>query len=165
MCICRTGVTSFPTSMPPTMGLFDSKPLNTTPLNNTLRKNPLLFGASFVVIMVVSSYALVPFTQTKYELQDRRISKVRSKPVSYHDVDLTRDIQVSKEQELGLENRRRKFDIREEYFVKPSTSFPPRSLRFTSRLPLETQREGCRRLGAQAHRTPIWNSRVGCTTA
>jgi len=62
------------------MGVFDSKPLNAAPLNNTLRKNPLLFGASFVMIMVVASYALVPFVQTKYELQDRRISKVRLKP-------------------------------------------------------------------------------------
>jgi len=80
------------------MGAFDTKPLNTTPLNNTLRRNPLLFGVPFVMIMVVASYALVPFAQTKYELQDRKISK------------------VSKEQELGLENRKRKFDIREEYF-------------------------------------------------
>jgi len=80
------------------MGAFDSKSLNTVPLNNTLRRNPLLFGVPFVIIMVVASYALVPFAQTKYELQDRKISK------------------VSKEQELGLENRKRKFDIREEYF-------------------------------------------------
>jgi len=62
------------------MGAFDSKPLNTTPLNNKLRRNPLLFGVPFVLIMVVASYALVPFAQTKYELQDRRISKVRLKP-------------------------------------------------------------------------------------
>jgi hypothetical protein len=66
------------------MGVFDSRPLSTTPLNNTLRKNPLLFGASFVMIMVVASYALVPFAQTEYELQDRRISKVCLKPVFYH---------------------------------------------------------------------------------
>ena len=59
------------------MVLFDSKPLNTTPLNGRLRKSPLLFGVPFVVIMVVSSYALVPFMQTKYELQDRKVSKVR----------------------------------------------------------------------------------------
>ena len=59
------------------MGVFDSKPLNTTPLNGTLRRNPLLFGVPFVMIMVIASYALVPFAQTKYELQDRRVSKVR----------------------------------------------------------------------------------------
>jgi len=80
------------------MGVFDSKPLNATSLNNRLRKSPLLFGVPFVMIMVVASYALVPFTQTKYELQDRKVSK------------------VTKEQELGLENRKRKFDIRQEYF-------------------------------------------------
>ena len=61
----------------PVMGVFDSKPLNSTPLNSRLRNNPLLFGVPFVIIMVVASYALVPFTQTKYELQDRKISKVR----------------------------------------------------------------------------------------
>jgi cytochrome c oxidase assembly protein subunit 16 len=59
------------------MAAFDSRPLNSTPLNNKLRKNPLLFGVPFVIIMVVASYALVPFAQTKYELQDRKISKVR----------------------------------------------------------------------------------------
>ena len=107
------------------MGAFDSKPLNTTPLNNTLRRNPLLFGVPFVMIMVVASYALVPFAQTKYELQDRKISNVRRKPVFCHlNVDFTRNLQVSKEQELGLENRKRKFDIREEYFASllPYTS-------------------------------------------
>lgn len=62
------------------MGVFDSKPLNTAPLNTTLRRNPLLFGASFVMIMVVASYALVPFAQTKYELQDRRNSNVCPDP-------------------------------------------------------------------------------------
>ncbi|KAF9792163.1 cytochrome c oxidase assembly protein COX16-domain-containing protein [Thelephora terrestris] len=81
------------------MGVFDSRPLNSTPLNNRLRKSPLLFGVPFVMIMVVASYALVPFAQTKYELQDRRV------------------LNVTKEQELGLENRKRKFDIREEYFA------------------------------------------------
>jgi len=75
------------------MGVFDSKPLNTTPLNNTLRRNPVLFGASFVMIMVVASYALVPFTQTKYELQDRRNSKVRLNPIFCHPtVDFTRNL-------------------------------------------------------------------------
>ena len=59
------------------MGAFDPKPLGSTPFNNTLRKSPLLFGVPFVMIMVVASYALVPFVQTKYELQDRKISNVR----------------------------------------------------------------------------------------
>jgi cytochrome c oxidase assembly protein subunit 16 len=72
------------------MGVFDSKPLNAPPLNNTLRRNPLLFGVPFVVIMVVASYALVPFAQTKYELQDRRISKVRPEFI-WQSVNFTRD--------------------------------------------------------------------------
>jgi cytochrome c oxidase assembly protein subunit 16 len=103
----------------PVMGVFDSKPLNTTSLNGKMRRSPLLFGVPFVLIMVVASYALVPFTQTKYELQDRRISKVRPKPsVSTTQMpNPTRNFEVTKEQELGLENRKRKFDIREEYFA------------------------------------------------
>lgn len=105
------------------MGVFDSKPLNATHIHGRLRKSPLLFGLPFVMIMVVASYALVPFVQTKYELHDRKVSKVRlfilqKKPrVRTH-----RGIfQVTKEQELGLENRKRKFDIREEYFASLST--------------------------------------------
>ena len=128
------------------MGVFDSKPLNTTLLNNRLRKNPLLFGVPFMMIMVVASYALVPFAQTKYELQDRRISKVRlnlsvlpPKMMS----NLARHFQVSREQELGLENRRRKFDIREEYFA--SVSFPIPSSR-SLRLTFPASRNSARRL-------------------
>jgi len=106
------------------MGVLDSKPLNATPLNNTLRRNPLLFGASFVMIMVVASYAFVPFAQTKYELQDRRNSKVRLDPSLLSPQCRSHPkFQVSKEQELGLENRKRKFDIRQEYFA----SLIPRS--------------------------------------
>lgn len=71
------GITFTCLSMPTlAMGVFDSKPLNVTPLNNKLRKSPLLFGVPFVMIMVVASFALVPFLQTKYELQDRKVSKV-----------------------------------------------------------------------------------------
>ena len=54
-----------------------------------------------------------------------------------------RDFQVSKEQELGLENRKRKFDIREEYFA----SLLPR--RFAPISPiylLSTSRNSARRL-------------------
>jgi len=150
------------------MGAFDSKPLSTTPLNNTLRRKPLLFGVPFVMIMVVASYALVPFAQTKYELQDRRVSKVCFKPVFYPQKmsNFTRNFQVSKEQELGLENRKRKFDIREEYFASVSFHIPsPRFLRLTSCPFLETQREGCRRLGAQTYRTSSRYTRMGRTTA
>lgn len=102
------------------MGVFDSRPLNAASFNNRLRKSPLLFGAPFLMIMVVASYALVPFVQTKYDLQDRRVSKVRLLLPQKLRVRTRRGFQVTKEQELGLENRRRKFDIREEYFASVS---------------------------------------------
>jgi cytochrome c oxidase assembly protein subunit 16 len=131
------------------MGVFDAKPLNTTSLNNRLRKNPLLFGAPFLMIMVVASYALVPFAQTKYELQDRKVSNVSLLPPPNPRVPTQRvTFQVTREQELGLENRKRKFDIREEYFasVSSSASILPIYL-----LSTETQRTSRRRLGAQTH--------------
>ncbi|CAA7271079.1 unnamed protein product [Cyclocybe aegerita] len=48
--------------------------------------------------MVASSYGLSMFTQTRYDLHDRKVKT------------------VSKEQELNLKANRKKFDIREEYF-------------------------------------------------
>ncbi|KAI0934894.1 hypothetical protein AcV5_006588 [Taiwanofungus camphoratus] len=83
-----------------TMPTFPSHPLNTSPIHRTLRKYPLLFGVPFVVIIVGASFGLQSFTQTRYDLQDQKVS------------------QVNKEQELGLAKSRKKFDIREEYFVR-----------------------------------------------
>ncbi|KAI0929287.1 hypothetical protein AcW1_006269 [Taiwanofungus camphoratus] len=80
------------------MPTFPSHPLNTSPIHRTLRKYPLLFGVPFVVIIVGASFGLQSFTQTRYDLQDQKVS------------------QVNKEQELGLAKSRKKFDIREEYF-------------------------------------------------
>ena len=122
------------------MAVFDSKPLTATHLNHRLRKNPLLFGVPFLMIMVVASYALVPFTQTKYELQDRKVSQVCTLPPPNPRVPSQRIIsQVTKEQELGLENRKRRFDIREEYFASVSSTVSSLS---TYPLSLETQRKG-----------------------
>lgn len=42
-----------------------------------MRRNPALFGIPFVVLMLGASYGLSYFTQTKYELQDQRVSAVR----------------------------------------------------------------------------------------
>ncbi|KAJ7223063.1 cytochrome c oxidase assembly protein COX16-domain-containing protein [Mycena pura] len=80
------------------MAIFPSRPLNPSRLNTLVRRQPLLFGAPFVLLMVATSYGLTYFTQTKYDLQDQRVK------------------QVTKEQELKLAHDRRKFDIREEYF-------------------------------------------------
>ncbi|KAH9950319.1 cytochrome c oxidase assembly protein COX16-domain-containing protein [Amylocystis lapponica] len=80
------------------MPTFPSHPLRTSPIHRTLRKYPLLFGAPFVLIIVGASFGMQVFTQTRYDLQDQKVS------------------QVNKEEELGLGKSRRKFDIREEYF-------------------------------------------------
>ncbi|KAI0026696.1 cytochrome c oxidase assembly protein COX16-domain-containing protein, partial [Vararia minispora EC-137] len=63
-----------------------------------IRKHPSLFGVPFLILMVGASFALVPFTQTRYDLQEQQTS------------------QVTKEQELKLEKDRKKFDLREAYY-------------------------------------------------
>ncbi|OCH93448.1 hypothetical protein OBBRIDRAFT_713292, partial [Obba rivulosa] len=80
--------------MPP----FQSTPLNTHPIHTLLRKYPGLFGVPFVLIIVGASFGLQSFTQTRYDLHKQKIT------------------QVSKEQELSMSKRRRKIDVREEYF-------------------------------------------------
>jgi len=51
-----------------------------------------------VLTIVVASFGLSSFTQTRYDLHDRKIT------------------QVTKEEELHMKRDRRKVDIREEYF-------------------------------------------------
>jgi len=80
------------------MPTFPSKPLNVTPLHQTLRNHPAYFGVPFLLIIIGASFGLQAFTQTRYDLHDQRVS------------------QVTKETALGLNRNRRKFDIREEYF-------------------------------------------------
>ncbi|KAF7303093.1 hypothetical protein MKEN_01272800 [Mycena kentingensis (nom. inval.)] len=80
------------------MAVFQSRPLNPSRLNLMVRRNPLIFGIPFVLLMVGASYGLSFFTQTKYDYQDARVK------------------QVTQEQQLKLERNRRQFDIREEYF-------------------------------------------------
>lgn len=58
--------------MPP----FPRNPLNPHPLHNLLRKQPLLFGIPFLVIIVGASFGLESFTQTRYDLQDQKVQKV-----------------------------------------------------------------------------------------
>lgn len=59
------------------MPTFPSKPVNGPRFNQALRKNPLLFGVPFLVIIVGSSFALSSFTQTRYDLHDQKVSQVR----------------------------------------------------------------------------------------
>ncbi|KAF7440334.1 Cytochrome oxidase assembly [Pleurotus ostreatus] len=80
------------------MAVFPSNPVNKTPMSQLLRKYPGLFGVPFVLLMVGASFMLTPFTQTRYDLQDQRVK------------------QMNKADELRLDQKRKKFDIREEYF-------------------------------------------------
>lgn len=85
------------------MAVFGSRPFRahaTVPDNigRVLKKHPSYFGVPFVLLMVVGSFALSTFTQTRYDLHEKRVT------------------QISKEQELHMSKNRRHVDIREEYF-------------------------------------------------
>jgi cytochrome c oxidase assembly protein subunit 16 len=80
------------------MPVFPRRVHNRTRLHAVLNKYPLLFGVPFVGLMVAASYGMTTFTQVRYDLHDHRVS------------------QVSKEEALGLDKNRKKFDIREEYY-------------------------------------------------
>jgi len=54
--------------------------------------------------MVGASFGLQSFTQTRYDLHSQKIT------------------QMSREQELGLNKNRKKFDVREAYFKLSATS-------------------------------------------
>jgi cytochrome c oxidase assembly protein subunit 16 len=87
---------------PAIMGVFDSRPFRRTGINKIVAKYPGAYGVPFILLMVLASYGLSSFTQIRYDLHDKKQQK------------------LTKEQELGLSNpeRRRKFDIREEYYVR-----------------------------------------------
>ncbi|KAK8164925.1 cytochrome c oxidase assembly protein COX16-domain-containing protein [Phyllosticta citrichinensis] len=64
-----------------------------------MQKHPfLLFGLPFLATMVAGSFFLTPATALRYERHDR---KVRT---------------MSKEEELGLGQERRRVDMKEEYY-------------------------------------------------
>lgn len=69
-------------------------------LTLSLRKHPFaLFGLPFIATIVAASWGLSNLTQTRYDLRDEKVHA------------------VSKEEELHMKKDRRKFDVREEYFV------------------------------------------------
>ncbi|KAJ2934963.1 hypothetical protein H1R20_g1275, partial [Candolleomyces eurysporus] len=78
--------------------MFSSKTFKSTNLSSTIKKHPSVFGVPFVLLMVAASFGLSSVTQTRYDHHDQRVK------------------QVTKEQELRLDQNRKKFDIREEYF-------------------------------------------------
>ncbi|KLO14868.1 hypothetical protein SCHPADRAFT_825619 [Schizopora paradoxa] len=80
------------------MPTFQSNPLNPSPWAQVVRKHPALFGVPFLLIIVGASFGMTSITQTRYDLQNQRAT------------------QVTKEEELGLNKRKKKFDIREEYY-------------------------------------------------
>ena len=57
-----------------------------------------MFGLPFVSLLVLGSFALSSFTQTRYDLRN---SKVQT---------------LSKEEELNMDKKRKKVDIKEEYY-------------------------------------------------
>lgn len=74
--------------------------LSSSPLTSSLRRHPFTyFGLPFILVLVTSSFALSGFTQTRYDLRDQRVTA------------------VTKEEELGMKKGRRKWDVREEYYV------------------------------------------------
>ncbi|KAF7976502.1 hypothetical protein HWV62_6303 [Athelia sp. TMB] len=79
------------------MPTFQSNPLN-SPVHKVLKKHPSLFGVPFLILIVGASFGLTSFTQTRYDLHDQKVR------------------QVTKEEALGLDKNRKKFDIREEYY-------------------------------------------------
>lgn len=93
------------------MPTFSSRPLNPSPLYSSLRKYPFMtFGLPFLSLVVLSSFALETFTRTRYDLHDQKVTS------------------VSKEEELGMNSKRKRVDIREEYYVSLARPFvlPPR---------------------------------------
>jgi len=63
-----------------------------------------MFGVPFLLLMVGASFGLQAFTQTRYDLHSQKVT------------------QMSREQELGLNRNRKKFDVREEYFKLSAAS-------------------------------------------
>ena len=77
-----------------------SSPLHSSNLTLTLRRHPFaFFGLPFITTIVVASWGLSSFTQTRYDLRDEKVHA------------------VTKEDELHMKKDRRKFDVREEYYV------------------------------------------------
>ncbi len=144
------------------MPVFESKPL-TTPkwqavANKTFARNPLIFGIPFVLIMVGASFAMTPFAQTRYDLHDQQV-KVASTPFlppsAYYIF-----LQVTKEQELGLSKNRKKFDIREEYYVSGCWI---RGICVSNDHIVASERRGRRRMGAEENTAAQGSPRMGRT--
>lgn len=60
-------------SMPTT---FASRSLNKSPFHTRLKRHPALFGIPFLLVMVGASFGLQTFTQTRYDLQNQKVTQV-----------------------------------------------------------------------------------------
>lgn len=57
----------------------------TSAINNTLRRHPFVtFGLPFITIMVVASFGMSTFTQTKYDRADGKVKEVSCAGVINH---------------------------------------------------------------------------------
>jgi cytochrome c oxidase assembly protein subunit 16 len=145
------------------MPAFTSRPLNMPKFNRSIKKNPALFGVPFVLLMIAASYGLTTFTQTRYELHDQKVKQVWSNFIVFAFSHAMRVVsQVTKEQELGLKKNRKKFDIREEYFVSlgsVETSSHRSNCQHTA-----TQCCSRRKLGTKTNTASTGVTRMGCAT-
>lgn len=106
------------------MPSFSRNSLNEAAYSKLLRKYPALFGVPFVLLIVGASFGMQQFTQTRYDLHAQKVTAVRLPLALCSSSGWMRTSdwyggawQLSKEQELGLSQNRRKVDVREEYFV------------------------------------------------
>ena len=108
------------------MPTFSSRPLHKSPLHRRLKQHPGLFGVPFLLVMVGASFGLQAFTQTRYDLHSQKVTQVRTTALRSIMIPFVYSSrfpsQMSREQELGLDRSRKRFDAREEYFV--SLPFP-----------------------------------------
>lgn len=74
-----------------------------------LAKHPFaLFGLPFIATMLLGSFFLTPATALRYERHDRKVR------------------QMTKDEELGIGQNKRKIDLREEYYVSTPAIVPVR---------------------------------------
>lgn len=86
------------------MGTFSRKSTTNNPFMSAVRRHPFaFFGLPFISLVVLSSFALQTFTQTRYDHNDYKVQA------------------VDKEESLKMDKNRKKLDIREEYYVSPGS--------------------------------------------
>jgi len=74
------------------------RPQRASTLGDGIRRHPSLFGIPFLIVIVGASFLLQNLTQVRYDVED---GKKR---------------QLSHDEALGLSDRKRRVDVREEYF-------------------------------------------------